>query len=453
MDKHKPTNRIDKIDLENDYNKLNENPFPVEIFPKEIQEIIFEVSNVFKFNIDYLGAGILAAVSAAIGRSHQLEVKTGWLIKSNLFIIIVGRPGDAKTPALNFCINPINKQDNLYFSEYNKHMDEYEKGLEDKTENNDQLKKPYLKKILMNDYTPEALIQTLNHNKNGVCIVSDEFIGLLKNMNRYNNSGEEESLLTYWSGNTISKDRTSTRSIRITDPFVSLIAGIQVGVLNSLAKGNKSSNGFIDRLLFVYPYKFEKIQWNNNSIDEIHLTNYNNIISNLINLKNDKHESVVKLKIEKKAHEYLNRWQNNNKTDDLFDYERGISVKLEDYVYRFALILQIMNSTIKNNENKSEVQLPSIKGGIKLYHYFFYNAMQVRDQLAPKNYLDNLTPLKKAILKDLPNKFSKKESIEIACKEINGKPRISKRSLHTLLKDEKLFIRVSQGEYEKVVKD
>ncbi|PQJ82621.1 DUF3987 domain-containing protein [Polaribacter glomeratus] len=455
MDENKP-NRINTIDLENDYLKLvhrNENPFPLDIFPNELQEIIFEFLNVFKFNLDYLGAGVLAAASAAIGRSHQLQVKPGWIVKANLFTVIVGKPGDAKTPALSLCFKPINKADKKYFSEYNALMDDYEKSLNDKAENKEQLNKPYLKKILMNDYTPEALILAHSYNKNGLCILVDELVSLLKNLTRYTNSGEEEALLSYWSGATISKDRTSSRSIRINDPFIGLIGGIQIGALKELAKGGKKSNGFMDRLLFVYPENLEKVLWNNNEIDKIHLTNYNNIISNLLDLKNDSQDSPVILKIEKKAQEFLNTWQNNNKTVDLFEYERGISVKLEDYIYRFSLIIQLLSSAIVEGENKAEVQLAAVKGGIKLYDYFFHNAMKVRDQLAPKNYLESLTPLKKAILKDLPNTFSKEVSMKLACKVIDGKPRISERSLHTLLKDEKLFIKVSHGEYEKVIKD
>ena len=146
MDKKNP-NRINKTDLENDYLKLaqrNENPFPIEIFSKELQEIIFETASVYGFNIDYLGAGILTASSAAIGKSYQLKVKSGWVVKANLFTVIVGRPGDGKTPALNFCFRPISSEDDQYFSEYDKLMDEYEKKL--KTENKEELTKPHLKK-------------------------------------------------------------------------------------------------------------------------------------------------------------------------------------------------------------------------------------------------------------------------------------------------------------------
>jgi hypothetical protein len=99
---------IDKIDLENDYLKLvdkNYNPFPVDIFPKVIQEVIQEAHNKYQFALDYLGSGILAAISSAIVNS--LKVKSGWEEKGNLFTVIVGRPGDSKSHALNFCFKPI----------------------------------------------------------------------------------------------------------------------------------------------------------------------------------------------------------------------------------------------------------------------------------------------------------------------------------------------------------
>jgi hypothetical protein len=453
MDQQKP-NRIDKIDLENDYlklNKNNKNPFPIEVLEKEIQEIIFEIYNVYGFNIDYLGAGILTAASASIGKAYQLKVKPTWIVKANLFTVIIGRPGDGKTPALNFCYKPISDEDDLYFLEYDKLMDEYEKFLKNKTDGTEEITKPYLKKNLINDFTPEALVLAHSYNKNGLYIKVDELVSWLKNFNRYNNSGEAETYLSLWSGEPISKDRASTRSMRINDSFIGVIGGIQIGVLKELAKGGRESNGFMDRFLFVYPERMEKIKWNNNIINENYITNYHAIISKLLNLKSENENSRVLIKIEKKAQEFINEWQNNNKTNDLFEYERGISVKLEDHVYRFSLILQLLSNATTGVKNNTDIQLKTIKGAIKLYEYFFLNAMKVRYQLTVNDYYETLTELQKKILGELDDKFTTQEGINIACKKVNGKARISERQFKTYLNDKKMFKRISRGNYEKIL--
>ena len=288
-------------------------------------------------------------------------------------------------------------------------------------------------------------------NKNGLYIKVDELASWLKNFNRYNNSGEAETYLSLWSGEPISKDRASTRSIRISDSFIGVIGGMQIGVLKELAKGGRESNGFMDRFLFVYPEKLEKIKWNNNVIDEIYITNYHTTISNLLNLKNDNENSHTILKIEKKAQKFLNEWQNNNKTSDLFEYERGISVKLEDHVYRFSLILQLLSNAITGKENNIDIQLTTIKGAIKLYDYFFLNAMKVRDQLTVNDYYESLNELQKKILEDLPSEFNTKEGVEIACKKVNDRARISERQFKTYLKNKKMFKHISRGSYKKML--
>jgi len=90
---------IDKIDLELDYLKqkeTNDNPFPLDIFPKALQEFSIEANDKYQFSIDYVGSSILSAASTAIGNTHKIRIKDNWIEQSNLYMVIVGRPGDSK---------------------------------------------------------------------------------------------------------------------------------------------------------------------------------------------------------------------------------------------------------------------------------------------------------------------------------------------------------------------
>ena len=143
---------LDNIDLENDFNQLTNkktNLFPIDVFPKIIQEVAYEAYNKFQFSLDYLGAGILAAISSSIGNSLKVNVKNGWNEKANLFTVIVGRPGDSKSHALNFCFRPIHIKENLLFSEYSKLLIEYEDEL--KTDVKTKLRRPLLNKYLISE--------------------------------------------------------------------------------------------------------------------------------------------------------------------------------------------------------------------------------------------------------------------------------------------------------------
>jgi hypothetical protein len=442
---------IDRIDLESDFLSLTEkkeNPFPTGVFPKIIQEVIFEAYNKYQFSIDYLGAGILSASSAAIGISYKVRVKKGWDEKSNLFTVIVGRPGDSKSHALNFCFKPIHIRENELFHRYEQESLNYEESLETGQK---KIKKPHLEKFLISDFTPEALIQSHSYNKRGLYIYVDELHGWIKNFNRYNTSGEAETYLSVWSGTTLSTDRASGKSLRIEDPFIGVIGSTQIPVLKEFAKEGRSANGFMDRLLFVYPDNQKTIKWNINKVDEVILQNYFTIISNLIDLRLDENNQANIIPIEKEAKEYLFNWQNNRPEEYLFDYERSIEIKLQQYVIRFALILQLIHFA-SDRKTKGEVQLFAVKGGIRLFEYFYHNAIKVRSEITKKNYLETLTELQKTILEELPSiKFTTGEGISIACKKINGKPRISERQFKEYLKDRKLFKKISHGHYEKIL--
>ena len=440
---------LDNIDLENDFNQLTNkktNLFPIDVFPKIIQEVAYEAYNKFQFSLDYLGAGILAAISSSIGNSLKVNVKNGWNEKANLFTVIVGRPGDSKSHALNFCFRPIHIKENLLFSEYSKLLIEYEDEL--KTDVKTKLRRPLLNKYLISDFTPEALILHHSNNKRGLYIYVDELNAWIKNFNRYNSSGEAETYLSLWSGTTISIDRASGKSLRIEDPFIGVIGSTQISVLKSFAKDGRSSNGFMDRLLFVYPDTQKTLKWNINKVDERILENYFSIISNLIETSIEQEEPLL-VPIEESAKKYLFDWQNNRPEDYLFEYERSIEIKLQQYVIRFALILQSIHDTA-NESSINKIEIFAIKGGIKLFHYFYNNAIKVRQEIIKKAYIDTLTVLQKTILNELPNAFKTGEGLKIACKKINDKPRISQRQFKTYLADRKLFKKVSHGNYEKL---
>lgn len=438
---------IDKIDLEIDFLKQKEtinNPFPIEIFPKSIQEIIIEANDKYQFSIDYLGAGILSAAATAIGNTHKIIFKENWIEQCNLYMVIVGRPGDSKSHALNFCYKPINSYEDILYKEYEDSLKEYEDNYN--SEDKSKTKKPILKKYLISDFTPEALILNHYNNPRGLCIYVDELSGWLNNFNRYNNSGEAQTYLSIWSGNTFSSDRASGKSIRIKNPYINVIGSTQTSVLKDFSKNGRSSNGFMDRLLFVYPENPKTLKWNIKKVNRQIIKNFDTIFDILIQLKTDENNEPFFISLEKLAEKHLFKWQNNRPEKYLFEYERSIDVKLQQYTIRFSLILELLFYAAENKPKK-QISIDSIKSSIKLFNYFYKNALKVRSETTQKNYYETLTELQKKILSELPKEFTTARGIKIACKN----KRISDRQFKTYLNDKKLFKRVSRGNYIKIL--
>ena len=415
------------------------NIFPVNVFPPIIQKLVGELETTLNFSPDYTSASILYAVSVSIGNRIQLKVKNSWLEKSNLYMVLVGRTGDVKSHSVSFCLHPLMNLDKQNFDQYLLKKKEFEQlPIEEKSKTT----VPVLRQLLLNDFTPEAFVKAHYFNPRGIGLYTDEIAGFFNSFNQYRKGSEEESYLSAWSGKPIIKNRISGDEMRVDNTKVDIIGTMQEAILSSVFQSNKMKNGFIDRLLFVLPHKYVDNKWNDLDLDERYIKWYSEFISEVFYLAE---QSELILEFQSDAKEYLYKWQNKQKNDFDFEYQRGVSVKLQQYVLRFAILIEVMQS-ICNKEKLKTISLKSLKSAIKLRDYFFENAIRVFE-IIDNTYYDSLTEIQKNVFDKLPPQFKTGEGIEIISKE----DLMKERSFKNFLKDEKLFKKIAHGIYEKQV--
>ena len=426
--------------LKEDFKNISgKNIFPESIFPAVLQKLIRELESTLNFSPDYTSASILYAVSVSIGNRIQLKVKNSWLEKSNLYMVLVGRTGDVKSHSVSFCLNPLMKLDKENFEQYLIQKKEYEQL---PAEEKSKTIIPVLRQLLLNDFTPEAFVKAHYFNPRGIGLYTDEIAGFFNSFNQYRKGSEEESYLSAWSGKPIIKNRISGDEMRVDNTKVDIIGTMQEAILSSVFQSNKMKNGFIDRLLFVLPYKYVDNKWNDLDLDEKYIEWYSNFISKIFNLAE---QSKVILEFHPEAKEYLYKWQNNQKNDFDFEYQRGVSVKLQQYVLRFSILIEVIHS-ICNDEQLHMISLKTLKSALKLRDYFFENAVRVFE-IIDNSYYDSLTEIQKNVFDKLPQQFKTGEGIEI----ISNEDLMKIRSFKNFLKDEKLFKKIAHGIYEKQV--
>ncbi|WP_312820261.1 DUF3987 domain-containing protein [Kaistella carnis] len=415
------------------------NIFPGSIFPQIMQKLMRELETTLNFSPDYTSASILYAVSVSMGNRIQLKVKNSWLEKSNLYMVLVGRTGDVKSHSVSFCLNPLMKLDKENFEQYIIKKKEFEQlPVEEKSKST----VPVLSQLLLNDFTPEAFVKAHYFNPRGIGLYTDEIAGFFNSFNQYRKGSEEESYLSAWSGKPIIKNRISGDEMRVDNTKVDIIGTMQEGILSSVFQSNKMKNGFIDRLLFVLPHKYVDNKWNDLDLDEKYIEWYSEFISKIYNLAEN---SETVLEFQPDAKEYLYRWQNSQKHDFDFEYQRGVSVKLQQYVLRFSILIEVIHS-VCNDQKLKNISLKTLKSAIKLRDYFFENAVRVFE-IIDNTYYDSLTEIQKNVFDKLPQHFKTGEGIEIISKEDSMKI----RSFKNFLKDEKLFKKIAHGIYEKQV--
>ncbi len=367
--------------------EAKQNPFPVEVFPKAVREIMTDTNESLSFPIDFIGASILYAVSVSIGNTHKVEIKKGWQENAVLYLSIVGRAGTNKSHPVSFALQPIEQRDNLKFQKYQNEKQEYDTistltKKEREQQGYSEPVKPIWEQHLVTDFTPEALTDVHKFNKRGIGVYADELATWFKNFNRYNKGSEEQFWLSIWSGKAIRINRKTTEPTYITKPFISVIGTIQPAVLNELAD-NRTGNGFLDRLLFVAPENLKKPYWSETELNPVILENWQAIISTLLDLSIIQDETGSPqpevLRFTPEAKQLLFEWQReltdqSNKTEN--EAIGGINAKIEMYAVRLALILQMIRYAC-NEDGKQAVGIEAVKGALKLVEYFKRTAIKV----------------------------------------------------------------------------
>ncbi len=448
--------------LESEYQILTqkkEKEFPIEVFHPIIRNLITELQQKMNYATEYTSAAILSACSTAIGSQFKVEVKRNtWHEKCNLYVIIVGIAGSTKSHPLSFAFDPIHARDKDAYKMYQLDLKEYKENQERSKDDKEKgQEKPVYVKSVISDFTPEALAMSHSNNPKGMTIVVDELKGWLNNFDRYNSGGEEQMYLSLWSGKSWLIDRKTQEPIRIDDPFVNVIGTIQPKLIQDFAKGDKSDNGFLDRMIFAWPKTEQPNLWNNKEVDELHLKNYDLLIQNLFDLNksiepetqetNPERDSII-LTFNKQAKEYLFHWQNKEETNLLDrdnNYEKSIFAKIQNYAIRFCLILHLQDIACETDYNPI-IKIDTVKRAIQLAEYFRKVSLEIRETIENPNPLIDLSVKQKDLLFALPKEFSKKDGVTIA-----ESFKMPFATFSRFLKKEEFFEKSAYGNYKKKV--
>ena len=254
---------------------FSDSAFPIGIFPSEIRNIIADVHECQGFPIDYIASAMLVAIAVGIGNTHLVQFKRGWQESAMLYVALVGRPGTNKSHPLSFAMKPFldfdYQENKLYEQAYSEYDKVVRMSRKERIEagHSEQPTEPIRRRFIVSDITPEGLSFIHAQNKRGLCLWTDELSAWFKNFNRYNSGSEEQFWLSVFSAKATISDRKGNRSsIFIKRPFISVVGTIQKKILGELSKGERSSNGFIDRILFVIPNLQQKARWSKTELPE-----------------------------------------------------------------------------------------------------------------------------------------------------------------------------------------
>ncbi|WP_290433059.1 DUF3987 domain-containing protein [Muribaculum intestinale] len=392
----------DSIAFTSDSGKTTETPsFPLEIFPKAIRDIIETLEEYENYNVDFTAASFLTVFAAAMGNTWSVRFMTGWVSRPIIYMVLVGSPSCGKTPPLQQAVAPLLKLDGEYDMIYCKEMETYRRWERMSAKQRErhslpeEMEMPQRKCHVVVDSTVEALIGALRDNPRGVLIYKDEIDSLLSNFNRYNGS-DESYFLSLFSGTPFKYSRKSNNEhIFLANPYCSIIGSTQPGRLDEQFGGKRMMNGFSSRFLKVYPEIDKMPSWNDTAMPDGVLEEWGRIIRKVVTVTPSTDQAgkatSIELMFSQEAKLRVIQWKDevNNKayaeTDS--DAVRALCGKLETYLVRFCLVIQIMHC-ICGESGMDKIEPRTAELAIKLTEYFRNMESRIAPEIEP-GILDN----------------------------------------------------------------
>ncbi|MFR9534973.1 MAG: DUF3987 domain-containing protein [Rikenellaceae bacterium] len=440
------------------HDEMNGSDFPLHLFPKRFQDIARESSTSLGYPLDFIAGSMMFAAAVAIGATFNIKVKEGWTESLIFYLAIVGKAGTNKSHPMSFAMSPLFDfdavQNRLYKEQYAEYLQMLSMNKKERDEQGgaEPLHPPKLTKFVVSDVTPEGLAYIHEQNKRGICLYADELKSWINNFNRYSKGSEEQFWLSNFSGKPIIIDRRSAEaSISVRRSLISVIGSIQLLQLRDLAKGDKGCNGFLDRILFLIPRRLQKEYWNTEEVSPLISSQWSAIITELISIECPMDENgnptptTLAYSSDTKARLYEWQRQNTDLCNGEFD-ERlvGIYSKLEIYVSRFSLLMQLIR-WVYRDAGREAIDIKSLEAAIALTEYFRGTAQKVLDFIYGSEF-DKLNEQQKTLVSALPESFTTAEGMVIAMR--CGVP---ERTFKRFIMTSPLFRKEKHGYFTKVM--
>lgn len=252
---------------------------PVELLPVAVRDFAHDVATRMQCPLEFVAASIIVGAASIIGNRIRVapKQKDDWTVTPNLWGAIVATPGKLKTPALMSGLEPVKQRERLARDDYREQAKEFEflrlereaqreavkakvkeaarKGeptatFQTEFERFAELDQPTAKNYIVNDATVEKLGVLLNRNPRGLLLFRDELIGFLRSLDKEENASARAFFLECWNGyGEYTFDRIGRGDTRIENLTLSILGGIQPGVLSGYLRGAIAGGEFDDGLM------------------------------------------------------------------------------------------------------------------------------------------------------------------------------------------------------------
>ena len=359
-------------------------PAPLGVFHPALRFCMQEIGTAKQVPIEICIAAMLAYLATLVGRSCGLKIKDNWTEHGNLYIALVARSGVGKTPATNYIFKPITNLERMYYHQYEEELRRYQIEYEDwdSTKKDKKLQRdqsickpdhPIRKEIIADDFTIEALTNSLIYNPKGIAIIKDEISGLFYNLDKYSQKqgGTITRLIEAYDSRDWKTNRVnSSRNSYVSDATLSIFGTIQPGILKNIFKQTEIESGFTSRFAFINAYPNGPSLWS----DKCESKEVNDILEHIGDkislLQPDPNPTEIQCTEEaKNAFIEFNNEISTQSWMGSADNEDSVLQKMKARCLRICLLMHISTQILENKDITTNVSLETMNNAITLTHW------------------------------------------------------------------------------------
>jgi len=403
-------------------------PFPMEVLPPALMAFCHEVADATSTPPDFAALTMLVVAGAAIGNSRAICIKENvWYESPRFYAANVGDPASGKTPAMDAVVKPYQAMQHKLLkdfknakAEYDKAMVEYEKSVKENRALPEEERKPLPtlpdepekpERFVVVDATIESLAPLLEENPRGLLMPQDEGVAWVRGMGQYKGGrgNDRQFWLSNWSGKSHIVDRKCQGGVPISipRPFVNVVCGLPPDMLNELADYQGRNDGFLHRILFVFPRASAGTDWTDATVTKESRETWSETLTNLRKLAmQDLDDGVAGFKVVKLAPSAKETWITwwNAHAGEIRGADLPLPLvgpwgKLKAYAARLILVLYYL-WLVQTDEDEGDIGAATVERAIRVIDYLKAHLQLVYGQLrqtpAENHLLEVLDWIRKA---------------------------------------------------------
>ncbi len=391
--------------------KVNEEvPFPKDVFPYFIEGFIDNACENIQVDRAMIACAVLAVSALACQGRFVIAHPSGNGYTENLplFIAICANPGERKSSSLKVCYEPIKKYIETATALYDKETADFNAKLASIISQAEQTKKVFSKKnlsaqekqdamddlkdlelqkitlerkrpcspnIILDDATPEALLNRMQATGGnaGIFTAESDFISTLAGM--YNGGGTTNLsiLLKAYDRESYSCDRVTRGQITIPSPTLSICAFVQPALYTELINNEHfRGRGLSGRFMLAKPSSHAALIDHGHSkrIDSTMQACYSDTIEKIMKHELSSDPPVIQWEDDARAIaiEYMNKIQRTLAPGGSMEDNAEYAAKAAGRFIRICGILYLLESEA---EPHTDVEKRVVENAIKIHDYFF----------------------------------------------------------------------------------